>query len=163
MFVLLLGCHAAVPPSARRDLRLAAPVTFQGSTARNPGAEFAEAVHQLTQVQKVDGLILDFRFNVGGFVNGPLTGLAALLEHPSVTIGMDERMPAAEHLKMKSIFPPGAFRIDFDSLAHRDNASYAGPIAVLVGPGAISAGDLGTVWASFHPHARLFGKSTAMA
>lgn len=126
-------------------------------------AQFAEAVHQLTQVQQVDALILDFRFNVGGFLRGPFTGLAALFEHPSATLGMDARMRPDDHLKMLSIFPPSQFKVDFNRAGLRDPVSYNGPIAVLVGPGALSAGDYGAVWASFHPRARLFGKSTAMA
>jgi hypothetical protein len=34
---------------------------------------------------------------------------------------------------------------------------------VLVGPGALSAGDFGAIWAGFHANVRTFGKSTAMA
>jgi hypothetical protein len=45
----------------------------------------------------------------------------------------------------------------------RIKASYDGPIAVLVGPGAVSAGDLSAFWATFLPNARTFGKSTATA
>ena len=125
--------------------------------------DFAAAVHDLTQVQQVDALILDFRFNEGGVLGGPLNGLAALFDHPSTTVGMDERMRPGDHFKMKSIFPPSQFKMDFTRDGRRNKVSYDGPIAVLVGPGAISAGDFGTLWAASHPRARTFGKSTAMA
>ena len=130
----------------------------------NPAADnFAAAVDDLTRVRGVDALIIDFRFNVGGFLRAPFTGLAALFEHPSATIGMDERMRTTDHLKMKSTAPPSNFKVDFNRAGIRDKASFNGPIAVLVGPGAISAGDFGSIWAGFHPNVRTFGKSTAMA
>jgi hypothetical protein len=72
-------------------------------------------------------------------------------------------MRPADHLKMKSFAPPSEFKVDFDSAGRRDRAAYDGPIAVLVGPGAISAGDLSSIWASYFPRARTFGKTTAMA
>jgi C-terminal processing protease CtpA/Prc len=75
---------------------------------------------------------------------------------------MDERMRPGDHFKMKSIFPPSRFKVDFNREGRRDKVSYDGPIAVLVGPGAFSAGDFGTLWAASHPRARTFGKSTAM-
>jgi hypothetical protein len=76
---------------------------------------------------------------------------------------MDERETPANHLQMKSIFPPSAFNVDFDTAGKRTKASYAGPIAVLVGPGAVSAGDFSAFWARFLPRVRTFGKSTSMA
>jgi C-terminal processing protease CtpA/Prc len=125
--------------------------------------DFAAAVTELTQTQRVDALILDFRFNIGGFVRGPLSGLAALFDHPSATFGMDERLDPGDHLKMRSLRTPSEFRVDFDRAGRRDKVSFNGPIAVLVGPGALSAGDFAAIWAGFHPNVRLFGKSTAMA
>jgi hypothetical protein len=41
--------------------------------------------------------------------------------------------------------------------------SYNKPIAVLVGPGCLSAGDQVALRMKFHPYARFFGKSTATA
>ena len=124
---------------------------------------FAQAAHQLTQVEHVDGLIIDFRFNNGGFLHAPLRGLAELFDHPAPTMGYDDRKNAADHLKMKRLFKPSEFNMDFDSEGSRVKASYDGPIAVLVGPGAGSAGDLSSFWATFLRHVRTFGKSTATA
>jgi hypothetical protein len=107
--------------------------------------------------------VLDFRFNVGGFLRGPLGGLAALFDHPTTTFGMDERMRTTDHFKMKKYATPAEFKADFNGLGIRDKGSFSGPIAILTGPGALSAGDYATIWASFHPQARIFGKTTAMA
>lgn len=125
--------------------------------------DFAAAVYDLTRVEQVESLIIDFRFNTGGFLRGPFTGLAVLFEHPSTTVGMDERMRPGDHFKMKTVVPPSAFKVDFNREGRRDKVSYDGPIAVLVGPGALSAGDYGALWAAFHPRVRTFGKSMAMA
>jgi len=127
--------------------------------------DFAAAVHQLTQVKHVDGLIVDFRFNSGGFIDAPFRGFGALSSHPVPTTGMDERMRPGDHFKMKSIFPPSQFKLDFDNWDSRQRvkASFDGPVAILVGPGAVSAGDFGSYWAASLPVVRTFGKSTSMA
>jgi hypothetical protein len=121
---------------------------------------FAAAVRDLTQVQDVDGLIIDFRFNVGGILRAPLVGLATLFEQPALSLGMDWRQFPDDHLKMTVAVPPPGFIVD---TWLKDHAAYDGPIAVLIGPGAVSAGDFGTIWTSLHPRARTFGKTTAMA
>jgi hypothetical protein len=130
--------------------------------------EFTQAVHELTQVQNVDALIIDLRFNAGGFLIGPFEGLAGLARHPVPTIGMDERRNAIDHLAMKTLYPPAEFRLDFvnsedEGKNPRVKTSFDGPIALLVGPGALSAGDFAAFWATSLPWVRTFGKSTAMA
>jgi len=128
--------------------------------------DFAEAVRQVTEVNRVDGLIIDFRFNTGGFMVAPFRGLGALSSHPSPTTGEDTRLSPINHFRMKNLIPPSVFTLDFDNWSAfgvRVKASYAGPIAILVGPGAISAGDFGAFWATNLPRARTFGKSTSMA
>jgi hypothetical protein len=125
--------------------------------------DFRDAIRDLGNVRGVDALVIDFRFNVGGFLRGPLGGIAALFERPTATIGMDQRMRARDHVAMKMFAMPSEFKADFTGLFLRDKGSFDGPIAVLTGPGALSAGDYSTIWASFHPNARLFGKTTAMA
>ena len=129
----------------------------------NAEQDFAQAVSQLTQVQHVDGLIIDFRFNEGGFLHAPLRGISELSTHPAPTLGYDERKNGGDHLKMKSVFPPSGYKLDFAGDGTRVKTSYSGPIAVLVGPGAVSAGDLSSFWATFLARTRTFGKSTAAA
>jgi hypothetical protein len=128
---------------------------------------FAAAVRNLTQVERVDGLILDFRYNEGGFVDAPMDGLGELLSHPAPTIGMDARRASGGHVTMRKAFGPGSFDVDFSygpgDTKTRITDSYPGPVAVLVGPGAASAGDLSAIWADHLPRVRTFGKSTSMA
>ena len=129
--------------------------------------EFTEAVYQLTQVEHVEGLIIDFRFNEGGFLDAPFRGLGVLAQHPTATIGMDERRSPFDHFAMQAVFQPAQFTLDFDHSLRRRvipvKSTYDGPIAVLVGPGAVSAGDFGALWSTYLPRVRTFGKSTAMA
>jgi hypothetical protein len=126
-------------------------------------ADFAAAVRDLAQVRQVDGLIIDFRFNAGGLLRGPAAGLAALFDHPSTTFGSDMRRRPDDHLAMQNLLLPSFWKLDIDFLSERDKTSFDGPIALLVGPGAVSAGDFGAVLAAQHPRARTFGKTTAMA
>jgi len=57
-------------------------------TARD---DFAGIVRRLTQVDKVDGLILDLRFDPGGFEQAPMNGLGEIASHPQLTIAIDGR------------------------------------------------------------------------
>jgi C-terminal processing protease CtpA/Prc len=128
--------------------------------------DFANAVYQLTQVNKVAGLIVDYRFNVGGFLRAPFLGTAILAERPAPTLGNDQRLKSDDHFLMKTLLTPDSFNVDFLPLGRRDvpvKLSYAGPVAVLVGPGAVSAGDFGSELLRSLPIARTFGKSTSMA
>jgi hypothetical protein len=132
----------------------------------NAETEFAEAVYQLTQVDKVRGLIVDYRFNVGGFIRAPFAGTAILAERPAPTLGNDQRLKPYDHFLMKTLIPPDFFKVDFLPSGNRDipvKVSYTGPVAVLVGPGAVSAGDFGSELLRSLPVARTFGKSTSMA
>ena len=129
--------------------------------------EFAALIRQLTQVDKVDGLIIDLRFNPGGFEHAGFNGLAALASRPSATIAMDERADDQRHLKMKRVDPPASFVLDFtyegDHRLNRDPSAYAGPVAVLVGPGCASACDITAVVSTFLEHVRTFGETTGMS
>lgn len=129
--------------------------------------DFAALVRQLTQVDKVDGLIIDLRFNPGGFERAPMKGLAKIAARPRFTIAMDGRADPEHHFRMKQVEPPSEFLLDFafddDGKATQDPDSYSGPVAVLVGPGCASACDLAALVSTFLPNVRTFGKSTAMA
>jgi hypothetical protein len=128
--------------------------------------QFARAVYELTQVDRVEGLIIDFRFNRGGYILAPFRGLGELASHPMPTTGMDARLTPGDHFRMKSFIPPSVFELDFDEWSRngvRVKSAFDGPVAVLVGPGAVSAGDFGAFWATSLPLARTFGKPTSMA
>jgi C-terminal processing protease CtpA/Prc len=128
----------------------------------NVGIRFEQAIRALTQSQQTDGLIIDFRFNVGGnmFLSNP--GLALLFEHPVPTIGFALRARPDDHLKMELSTPPAVYVIPSNLFAN-EVLPYDKPIAVLTGPGALSSGDQVALRMTFHPRVRTFGKSTATA
>lgn len=124
--------------------------------------DFAQALLDLTQVRQVKSLIVDFRFNAGGFLFAPHRGIGVLFPHPIPTTGIDERLNPAHHFKMKSLYAPSLFNLDFEGgTSTRIKVAYDGPIALLVGPGAVSSGDMSSFWMTFHPRVRTFGKTTA--
>ena len=140
---------------------------YAWSWSGDAGDDFAAAVHQLTQVNKVDGLIIDLRFNTGGFLTAPQNGLAKLFSRPELTLAMDGRANAKNHFKMTNVVPPSEFEVDFayDFEGNKTpiRSSYSGPVAVLVRPGAVSAGDISAILATYLDRVRTFGKSTSMA
>lgn len=130
------------------------------------GAEeaFAEAVYQLTQVERVEGLVLDYRYNFGGYVSASSTGLGLLFPHPEPTLGVDGRRRADDHFAMKQLIPPSSLVMDFAGLSGwRVMESFDGPVAVLTGPGAVSSGDITSYFSAALPWVRTFGKSSAAA
>ena len=139
------------------------------------GERFEQAIFELTQDRKADGLIIDFRLVRGGnmFLSEP--GLGMLFDRPVPTIGFAERADPTEHYMLRPIvgetsvvcpglpgFPPIHYVIDMCDRAH-DPRSYERPIAVLTGPGAVSAGDQVALRMTYHPRVRLFGKTTNTA
>jgi hypothetical protein len=123
------------------------------------GVQFERAVRDLTQHRPTDGLILDFRFNVGGNLFLSNAALALLFDEPIFTIGFDERAAAGGHSSMVQAAAPALYVIP--SLSHALARRYDKPIAVLTGPGAVSSGDQVALRMTYHPRARVFGKGTA--
>jgi hypothetical protein len=80
---------------------------------------------------------------------------------------MNRRANDEQHLKMKRLEPPSSFILDFayddEGNRTRDPTLYSGPVAVLVGPGCVSACDIAAVLSMFLDHVRTFGESTSMA
>ncbi|HUR97345.1 MAG TPA: S41 family peptidase [Pyrinomonadaceae bacterium] len=126
--------------------------------------EFADAIYDLTQVRHVEGLIVDFRFNSGGIMTASHSGISNLFDHPVPTTGFDERLRTSDHFAMKNLISPSTFILDFRSdTRQRGFFSYDGPIALLLGPGAVSSGDFASLWMTYHPRVRTFGKPTSSA
>jgi Peptidase family S41/Tricorn protease C1 domain len=139
------------------------------------GDDFAKAIEQLTQAQQTDGLIIDFRLNRGGNMFLSDAALGTLFDRPVPTIGVAERADPDDHFKMRPIvgetsnacpalpgFPPIHYVIDMCDGIY-DPRSYNRPIAVLTGPGAVSSGDQVALRMTYHPRARVFGKTTNTA
>jgi hypothetical protein len=92
------------------------------------------------------------------FLSNP--GLSLLFNTADTTIGFAQRSdPNNHHAMMPSPSgPPSAYVIPGDSSTYYDM-----PIAVLVGPGAVSSGDQVALRMKFHQMTRFFGKSTTAA
>jgi C-terminal processing protease CtpA/Prc len=119
----------------------------------NAQQDFLNAVQALWQT---NGLIIDFRFNIGGnmFYSNP--GLSLLFDSAKTTIDFGVRC-SPNHLEMCPGNNPGPYTI------YGTPPGYNKPIAVLVGPGAVSSGDQVALRFKYHPRARFFGKSTSTA
>jgi len=120
--------------------------------------EFRDAVQTILDGPETDGLIIDFRFNMGGNMHLSNAGLALLFDRPVPTIDWATRCLPEEHLALcdEGIWP--SYVIPGDPATFYDK-----PIAVLVGPGALSSGDQVALRMRFHPKARFFGASTNTA
>jgi hypothetical protein len=132
----------------------------------NAETGFTQAIRELTQEQQTDGLIIDFRFNLGGDMFLSNEGLNMLFRRPTFTVWFDARArdEPHNHFAMTHTFPPPArYAIDGGPRNPHDPAYYDKPIAVLTGPGAVSSGDQVALRMTYDPHVRTFGKSTATA
>lgn len=117
--------------------------------------QFREAVDSLMHHSDTEGIIFDFRFNTGGGALGA-DGFRLLFNERVPTVGFDQRINSAGPLDME----PDPLRPEWRLVIQGDeNTYYDKPIAILIGPGSISAGELEARRLSFHPRARIFGKT----
>ena len=123
----------------------------------NAGTEFLDAVVALTVVEPTVGLIVDFRFNFGGNMFLSDAAMEVLFDTSFLTIDLVQRC-GPDHLDLCPMGWEEFYAINGSPATYYDK-----PIAVLVGPGAVSSGDQVALRFKFHPEARFFGKSTATA
>jgi hypothetical protein len=124
----------------------------------NTSSEFATALDELINSKKVSGLIIDFRFNIGGSPEQANAGFANLFTvDPTDNYRIALRSNQSDHFgftlsaaRAQEKFTPGIKLFDR-------------PIAVLTGPGCWSAGDYNAFRMRFHPMVRFFGKRTSTA
>jgi hypothetical protein len=119
-------------------------------------AEFLDAIKTLMEDYDTDGLIFDFRMNYGGnmFLSDPALDL--LFANVTPTIDFAIRC-GPDHLDMCAINNGAFYNVG------QGPDGYEKPIALLVGPGAISSGDQVALRIKLHPNTRTFGKSTSTA
>jgi hypothetical protein len=122
-------------------------------TSSSTPQRFADAVSDLRYTKKVEGLIIDLRMNYGGDIQNANNGLSRLFGFdPTVNWSFVTRETAGGHYA----FYPIQLNFGFAPLG----TSFDRPIAVLIGPGCVSAGDYNAFRLRFHPMARSFGKPT---
>jgi hypothetical protein len=120
---------------------------------------FYNAIYDLMITHPTDGLIFDFRYNTGGNMFQSNDGLSLLFNSVVPTIGFAERCGNPnDHNAMCQLGTESLYNIPGEPSTYYDN-----PIAVLTGPGAVSAGDQNALRFKFHPEALIFGKSTRAA
>ena len=119
---------------------------------------FGQAVDELMHINNVDGLILDFRTNIGGWPSYANDGFKYLFNiDPTLYYSRAIRVPGNDHFLFTIMAPDPLepFTPNPEIFDH--------PIAVLTGPRCMSAGDINAFRMRFHPMARFFGKKTACA
>ncbi|MDH4034214.1 MAG: PKD domain-containing protein, partial [candidate division Zixibacteria bacterium] len=122
------------------------------------GVEFFNAIDSLMFHHETIGLIIDCRFNYGGSIFEAYPAMELLFNSYTETVGFGQRCEPNIRDSLCVIFPPINYAINADP-----NTYYDRPIALLCGPGGVSAGDQTPLALSLHPEARTFGKPTAAA
>lgn len=109
---------------------------------------------------QTSGFIIDYRINYGGTLDFEYKTYKLLFNETVYTIGYDERTDPEDHFGMtqSSWATPYNLRVPGNP-----NSYYDKPIAILIGPGTVSAGDVESVRMSFHPMVRFFGKPSSGA
>ena len=122
--------------------------------------DFRRAVEAFVGDPTVRGLVVDFRFNHGGFPFHGDDGFALLFDERVETLEMVHRADRDDRLALVRTpgQPAGPLVVPGDPATSFDR-----PIAILTGPGAYSAGDFNAVRLRYHPRARTFGASTGAA
>lgn len=119
--------------------------------------KFHDAVDSLMFSRETSGMIIDFRINGGGYMPMAHGGYELLFNKYITAVDFDMRDDSTDHFSMKDYpgFTAGEFTIPGDS-----NTYYDKPIAVLIGPNAVSNGDWEAFRMKLHPMVRTFGKAT---
>jgi hypothetical protein len=122
------------------------------------GDQFHEAIQDLVENHQTSGLIIDFRTNYGGLPIFANDGLSYLFNAEKLTIDEAFRCNEQDHLALcpEGIYPSA-------QVTGRASPIYDRPVAVLTGPGAVSAGDDVALFLKFLSTSRFFGKGTATA
>jgi hypothetical protein len=119
--------------------------------------QWFEALDELMHYHETDGLIVDFRINYGGDMRQAHDGYTLLFNERITAVSFDVRGDPDDHLDM---VPSRTHTSWMFTIPGNPNTYYDKPIAVLIGPGAVSNGDWESLRMGFHPRVRTFGKPT---
>ena len=122
---------------------------------------FHDAIYVLLYNKKVDGLVIDFRTNWGGDYSYANGGLSELFNFDPVSnMSIASRNVSSSHFAF-TLHSFGDTPESIPSYIFTPTACpFDRPIAVLIGPACLSAGDYNAFRMRFHPMARSFGKPT---
>ena len=122
--------------------------------------QFYNAIDSLMHHNETIGMIIDFRLNYGGGGTSN-DGFSLIFNTSFNTLNMDVRCgDPNDHFSMCN--HPTITYLLFRIYGNPNNY-YDKPIAVLTGPGTVSAGDFESRRLKFHPMAEFFGKSSSGA
>ncbi|MFC2088186.1 S41 family peptidase [Calditrichota bacterium] len=119
----------------------------------NTGDEFLYAVETLINDFQIDGLIIDSRFNLGGYPSEYIKSLRILFNENQNTFFEFIRNDASNHYSMQQL-------TNIDFRINANNYLFDKPIAVLTGPYSVSCGDIMPRQMWEHPMVRTFGLGT---
>ncbi len=124
----------------------------------NVETEFYNAVDSIMHHNATTGLIIDFRMNTGGDMMLIYPGLELLFAGNQYTVAYADRCSPDDRISMCNYLGP-----DYTQIHGEHDSYYDKPIAILTGPGAVSAGDAIPLSLSLHPMAKTFGRPSSAA
>ena len=119
----------------------------------NAGDEFLEGLNVLVNDYRIDGLIIDSRFNMGGWTYQYLQCLSYLFNEDQDILREYVRASPTDHLSMQE-----QERVTLKFTA--TDYLFDHPIAMLTGPASSSCGDTMPLTMRRHPMVRTFGLGT---
>jgi hypothetical protein len=119
--------------------------------------QWYEALDELMHHHETIGLIVDFRLNYGGYMGEAHDGYRLLFNERIEQFSFDLRGSPDDHFDM---VPHPTYNEHRFAIIGDPSTYYDKPIAVLIGPGAVSNGDWESLRMGYHPMVRRFGKPT---
>ncbi len=145
--------HAVVSWGVVQGRNIGYIYVWDWASGQTPGL-FRSAVDDLLGIRRVEGLVIDFRMNWGGSTANANSGFFPLFNFdPTLNLLFANRTNPNDYMGF-TLTAPTAWQFS------PGPKPYDRPIAVLIGPGCLSAGDHNASRIRFHPMARLFGKPT---
>jgi hypothetical protein len=116
------------------------------------GELFTKALDSLINIAHVSSLIFDFRCTMGGRIMEANSGFSKIINYPIQECYLKKRLDSTNHL----VFKP------YDTFEFTPGTNlFPGPIAVLIGPGCMRAGEVNAIRLKSFPKIRYFGKRTS--
>jgi hypothetical protein len=119
--------------------------------------QWESAIDTFVNHIETDGLIIDFRTNYGGCISALNPGLRLLFDSTLDVYGVHCRGDPEDHYHM---IPSPVIDTDYFVVYGDPATSYDKPIALLTGPGCLSAGDYTSLLLTHHSMVKVFGKPT---